>query len=64
MNRTSVVLRSIVYVCLGLRQLVERKLVERQLGVVNWSQRQLVATTISRIKKMVAYTRLNNRIIY
>ncbi|CAF1495052.1 unnamed protein product, partial [Rotaria sordida] len=33
---------------MGPRQLIERQLVERQLGDVNWSQRQLGATTISR----------------
>ena len=38
---------------LGLRQLVERQLVERQLGDVNWSQRQLGATTISRNVELV-----------
>ncbi len=38
----------------GLRQLVERQLVERQLGDVNWSQRQLGATTISRNATLVA----------
>ena len=32
-----------------LRRLPERKLVERQLDVVNWSQRQLIITTIGRM---------------
>ena len=45
---------AVVYWEKGLRQLVERQLVERQLGDVNWSQRQLGATTISRIVKLVA----------
>jgi hypothetical protein len=37
----------------GLRQLVERQLVEQQLSDVNWSQRQLGATTISRSVELV-----------
>ncbi|CAF1230277.1 unnamed protein product [Rotaria magnacalcarata] len=41
---------SYLTVTLGKRQLVELQLVERQLDVVNWSQRQLVATIISRIR--------------
>ena len=32
----------------GKRQLVEREMVEGQLGVVNWSRSQLVATIIGR----------------
>jgi len=38
---------------LGEQQLVERQSVERQLGVVNWAQRQLVVTAISRRKLII-----------
>ena len=43
----------VLHIPRGLRQLVERQLVERQLGDVNWSQRQLGATTISRSVELV-----------
>ena len=35
-----------MYLILGLRKLVERKMIERKLAADNWSLRKLVATKI------------------